>query len=154
MRYWKPVRFVGRIARTFKRKFMLPAVPAETQVLVVSPGVPANNLKELIARINTIRREHPALQRNSTLRFLPADNTDLLWFSKSWGRDVVFVAANTTPASMQHGWVELPIDALGIPPGASYVVEDLLDGTTYTWHGAWNYVRLVPADPVRRAPAH
>lgn len=38
MRYWKPVRFVGRLARTFKRKFMLPAVPAETQVLVVSPG--------------------------------------------------------------------------------------------------------------------
>ena len=47
---------------------------------------------------------------------------------------------------MQHGWVELPIDALGIPPAASYVVEDLLDGTTYTWHGAWNYVRLAPAE--------
>jgi hypothetical protein len=38
MRYWKPVRLLGRIARTFKRKYMLPAVPAETQVLVVSPG--------------------------------------------------------------------------------------------------------------------
>jgi len=106
----------------------------------------AGNLKELIARINTIRREHPALQRNSTLRFHPADNTNLLWFSKSWGRDVVFVAANTTPAYMQHGWVELPVDTLGISPGASYVVEDLLDGTTYTWCGTRNYVRLDPAE--------
>jgi len=106
----------------------------------------AGNLKELIARINTIRREHPALQRNSTLRFHPADNTNLLWFSKSWGRDVVFVAANTTPAYMQHGWVELPVDTLGISPGASYVVEDLLDGTTYAWCGTRNYVRLDPAE--------
>jgi starch synthase (maltosyl-transferring) len=24
-------------------------------------------------------------------------------------------------------------------------VEDLLDGTRYTWRGAWNYVRLDPA---------
>jgi hypothetical protein len=38
MRYWKPVRILGRITRTFRRKFVLPAVPAETQVLVVSPG--------------------------------------------------------------------------------------------------------------------
>jgi hypothetical protein len=38
MRYWKPVRILGRVARTFKRKFVLPAVPAGTQVLVVSPG--------------------------------------------------------------------------------------------------------------------
>jgi hypothetical protein len=38
MRYWKSVRFLGRIARTSKRMFMLPAVPADTQVLVVSPG--------------------------------------------------------------------------------------------------------------------
>jgi starch synthase (maltosyl-transferring) len=104
------------------------------------------HLKELIAQVNAIRRAHPALQHNTTLRFLAGDNPSLLWFCKTWQADVVFVAANTTPAYLQHGWVELPIDALGIAPHESYVVEDLLDESTYVWRGAWNYVRLDPAE--------
>ena len=114
------------------------------------------HLKELIARVNTIRRQHPALQQNATLRFHQSSTEALLWFSKTAAlaeasagqvrRDVVFVVANTTPAHMQHGWIEVPIDELGIPPDASYEVEDLLDSATYTWRGAWNYVRLDPAE--------
>jgi len=104
------------------------------------------NLKELIARVNAIRRDHPALQQNNTLRFLGSSADALLWFSKRSGSDLVFVAANTTPGDIQHGWVEVPIDELGIAPDAPYVVEDLLDDATYTWRGAWNYVRLDPAE--------
>jgi starch synthase (maltosyl-transferring) len=104
------------------------------------------NLKELIARVNTIRREHPALQQNATLRFHASSTEALLWFSKATAGDVVFVAANTTPHDMQHGWVEVPIGELGIPPDTSFVVEDLIDGATYVWQGAWNYVRLDPAE--------
>jgi starch synthase (maltosyl-transferring) len=106
------------------------------------------HLRELIACVNRIRREHPALQQNRTLRFLPTDNPSLLWFGKHAGADRVFVVANTDPHTMQHGWVELPIDELGIPPGATYVVEDLLDGAQYAWHGRWNYVRLDPGERV------
>jgi starch synthase (maltosyl-transferring) len=104
------------------------------------------NLKELIARVNTIRREHPALQQNATLRFHASSADALLWFSKTSTSDVVFVAANTTPHYVQHGWVEVPIGELGISPDTSFVVEDLIDGATYTWRGAWNYVRLDPAE--------
>ena len=104
------------------------------------------HLKELIAQVNAVRRAHPALQHTSTLQFLPGDNRALLWFSKTWQDDVVFVVANTTPAFLQHGWVELPIAALGIAPDESYVVEDLLDESSYVWRGAWNYVRLDPAE--------
>jgi starch synthase (maltosyl-transferring) len=104
----------------------------------------AGNLKELIARLNAVRRSHPALQQNATLRFHATANDDLLWFSKSAGRDIVFVVANTTPAYLQHGFVEVPICELGIPDGTPYMVEDLVDGATYTWRGAWNYVRLDP----------
>ncbi|HVZ21908.1 MAG TPA: maltotransferase domain-containing protein [Vicinamibacterales bacterium] len=59
--------------------------------------------------------------------------------------DRVFVVANTDPHWMQHGWLEVPIDELGIPPDTAYVAEDLLDGARYTWQGRWNYVRLDPA---------
>jgi starch synthase (maltosyl-transferring) len=58
----------------------------------------------------------------------------------------VFVVANTDPHNLQHGWIEMPIAELGLAPDSTYVVEDLLDGARYTWRGAWNYVRLDPAD--------
>jgi starch synthase (maltosyl-transferring) len=113
------------------------------------------NLKELIAQVNAIRRQHPALQQNATLRFHGCSADALLWFSKSAaspgastgaGNDRVFVAANTTPAHTQDGWVEVPIGELGLPPDTPYIVEDLLDSATYTWRGAWNYVRLEPGE--------
>ena len=125
------------------------------------------NIKELIARVNQIRREYRALQFNEGLRFHNSDNAALLCFSKSLPRSGgpglvsgdaadearqrtaprVFVVANTDPHNLQHGWIEMPVSELGLPAGGTYVVEDLLDGARYTWRGAWNYVRL---DPVER----
>jgi starch synthase (maltosyl-transferring) len=104
------------------------------------------NLKQLIARLNSIRREHPALQQNATLQFHRTDNPALLWFSKRAGNDRVFVVANTDPFWLQHGWLELPLHELGLGPGAFYEVEDLLDGSRYAWRGTSNYVRLDPAE--------
>ena len=57
----------------------------------------------------------------------------------------MFVVANHDVHWMQHGWVQMPIWELGIPANVPYVVEDLLDGARYTWHGEWNYVKLDPA---------
>ena len=134
------------------------------------------NITELIGRVNRIRREYPALQFNDGLQFHNTDNPALLWFSKSppagplpaesalrseervsarptdvtkRAQDragLVFVVANTDPHNLQHGWIEMPIAELGLAPDSTYVVEDLLDGARYTWRGAWNYVRLDPAD--------
>ena len=107
------------------------------------------NLTELIARVNAIRREQPALQQNTTLRFHDTDNPAFLWFSKhAEGAEPVFVVVNADPAWMQHGWVQMPLDLLGLSHDATYDVEDLLDGARYTWHGARNYVRLAPAERV------
>ncbi len=105
----------------------------------------AGRFNELIARVNEIRRQQPALQFNDALRFHDSGNAAFLWFSKGL---TVFVVANTDPYWMQHGWVRMPIEELGISSRQSYVVEDLLDGACYTWRGAWNYVRLDPSDRV------
>ena len=58
--------------------------------------------------------------------------------------DRVFVVANNDVHWLQLGWVQMPIWELGIPADEPYVVEDLLDGARYTWHGEWNYVKLDP----------
>ncbi len=111
------------------------------------------NLTALISRVNQIRREHPSLQQNATLAFHASDNPALLWFSKTSpgaapgaGADRVFVVANTDPHRMQHGWVEVPVEALGPSAPGAFVMEDLLDGSRYDWRGRWNYVKLDPAE--------
>jgi starch synthase (maltosyl-transferring) len=111
------------------------------------------NLNELIARVNQIRREHPALQYNHTLTFHGTDNPALLWFSKTTpeaseaASDArVFVVANTDARRMQQGRVQVPIWELGFGSDQSYVMEDLLNDTRYVWQGEWNYVKLDPAE--------
>ena len=37
------------------------------------------NIKEFVARVNRIRRENPALHQFLNLRFLPADNDQILF---------------------------------------------------------------------------
>ena len=116
------------------------------------------NLNELIARVNDIRRAHPALQQNDTLAFHETENPAFLWFSKTAPgplrgtrptyEERVFVVVNTDPHWMQHGRIQMPIRELGIGPHQSYVVEDLLDEARYVWQGAWNYVKLDPTERV------
>jgi len=113
------------------------------------------NLKELIARVNQIRQDHPALHHNGTLAFYGSDNPSLLVYGKSRpaafagtdgsGEDRVYVVANTDPHHLQHGWVQFPTWEIGIGPRDRFVVEDLLDGARYTWRGEWNYVRFEPS---------
>ncbi|MBI4677542.1 MAG: alpha-1,4-glucan--maltose-1-phosphate maltosyltransferase [Elusimicrobia bacterium] len=109
------------------------------------------NIKGLVAAVNRIRRENPALQELSNVRFLPADNENILFFSKSAPdrSNVLLVAVNLDPLRPQACTVTVPPDALGRPGWREFRVKDLLDGQVYRW-GERNYVRLDPA--VR--PAH
>jgi len=102
------------------------------------------NLKELIARVNEIRRAHPALQQNATLAFYGTDTPQLLCYGKTAADDRVYVVASTDPHWEQAGWVQFPTWEVGLGARDRYVVEDLLDGAEYTWTGEWNFVRLGP----------
>jgi starch synthase (maltosyl-transferring) len=102
------------------------------------------NLKELIARVNEIRRTHPALQQNATLAFYGTDTPQLLCYGKTTGDDRVYVVASTDPHWEQTGWVQFPTWEVGLGPRDPYVLEDLLDGARYAWTGEWNFVRLGP----------
>jgi starch synthase (maltosyl-transferring) len=99
-----------------------------------------DDIRELIARVNTIRRRHRALQYAWPLRFCATDNPQLIAYSKAApdGSDPILVVVNLDPHHMQHGFVQTGLD---LP---HYVVRDLLDDATYSWRGAWNYVRLDP----------
>jgi starch synthase (maltosyl-transferring) len=106
----------------------------------------AGALAALIARVNEIRREHPALQRDWGLRFHDTDNPNLICYSKRSedGADLVVVVVNLDPGSMEHGFVRLPLPAWGMASSASFEVVDLLSSERYLWRGESNYVRLDP----------
>lgn len=104
------------------------------------------NIKALVARVNQIRRENPALHANDRLRFYTTDNNQLICYAKTTEdlSNMILVAVNLDPHHLQHGWVEVPIDELGIAPGEPYQLHDLISGDRYLWHDAWNYIRLDP----------
>jgi starch synthase (maltosyl-transferring) len=64
------------------------------------------------------------------------------------GSNALLVIVNVDYQAMQHGFVSLPLDRLALTADAAYDVVDLLDGATYTWRGARNYVKLDPAERV------
>jgi starch synthase (maltosyl-transferring) len=105
-----------------------------------------HSLAEMIRRINTIRREHAALQRDRGLRFHQTDNPKIICYSKRSldGSDLVLMVVNLDPHHMQHGFVQLPLIDWGVSADSAIEVLDLMSGERYYWRGEWNYVRLDP----------
>jgi len=106
----------------------------------------ADSLKELIARVNRIRRENTALQGDHSLKFHPVDNPELICFSKQSDdlTNVIVVVVNLDPHHSQSGWVALDTDLLGLDSRKPYQMHELLTDARYLWHGAKNFVLLDP----------
>ena len=104
----------------------------------------SNSLQPLMKRVNQIRKRNPALQQMRQIGFIPVDNPNILAFYKQHEDNTVVVIANLDPHHTQSGWLDLPMDALGLAWGTSYQMHDLLGGEYYRWEGARNYVQLSP----------
>jgi starch synthase (maltosyl-transferring) len=111
-----------------------------------------DSLRDFIARVNRIRRENAALHHDATLRFVPVDNEQIIAYTKESpdGANLVLTIVNLDAHYTQAGWVDLPLDALGIDPSQPYQVHDLLGAGRYLWHGPRNFVELSP----HALPAH
>jgi starch synthase (maltosyl-transferring) len=103
------------------------------------------NIKALVTRLNAARRDNPALQHLTNLRFHTAENDHILFYAKASGDNLLLVAVNLDPRQLQTAAVEWPLWEYGLPWDADYTVEDLLTGERWTWHGARNHVALDPA---------
>jgi starch synthase (maltosyl-transferring) len=104
------------------------------------------NLKDLVARVNQIRKENPVLQTTWNLHFYEVDNDTLLFYAK-FSEDfsnLILVLVNLDPFHTQSGWVRVPIHELGIDARQPYLVHDLLSDDKFIWQGERNYVELDP----------
>jgi len=104
-----------------------------------------DDISDLIAIVNRIRRENPALQQNATLKFHSTDNEQMVCYTKTSGDNVIVVVANVDPHNEQAGWIDLDLPAIGLEAGKPFQVHDLIRNARYTWQGARNFVKLNPA---------
>jgi starch synthase (maltosyl-transferring) len=95
-----------------------------------------DSLAPLISRLNEIRKQQPALQRDWNLKLHPVDNDQLIAYSK----DDILVVVNLDVHHPRSGFVDF----------GPCRVHDLLSGGHYVWTGARNYVELSP----HTLPAH
>ncbi len=108
-----------------------------------------------LAKLNAVRKAHPALHYLRNLRFHYSDQSDILCFSKrvsgeSGGPDdIVLIVVNLDANQVREATIWLDSSALGLNAAAGFSVTDEVTGQTFRW-GPANYVRLDPSV----APAH
>ena len=108
-----------------------------------------NKLMHVIGRINEIRKRHPALQQTNNILFCGLENDQLMAFYK-WDdsrQDRLLVIISLDSHQSQQGYVQLPLDQLGVGPGTRLEMHDLMTHTSYHWEAEWNYVALHPDLP-------
>jgi starch synthase (maltosyl-transferring) len=104
------------------------------------------NIRDFIARLNRVRRENPALQELTNLRFHPAHDDHILFYGKTTSdrSNAVWIAVNLDPHHTHEADIELPLYTLGLDDHASVEVEDLLEGYRFQWRSKWQRLRLDP----------
>jgi len=112
----------------------------------------AGSLREIIARVNRIRRDNPALHGDGNLRFHPVTNEQIIAYSKQSEdhANLLIVVVNLDPHHTHSGFVDLPLRGLGIDEAQPFQVHDLLSDARFIWNGPRNYVELDP----HTMPAH
>jgi starch synthase (maltosyl-transferring) len=106
-----------------------------------------NSLKDLITRVNAIRKASPALHGDWSLRFHPVDNEQLVTYSKVSEdfSDLILVVVNLDPHKTQAGWISVALEELKLGDNEAYQVHDLLTDARYVWRGSRNFVQLDPS---------
>lgn len=108
-----------------------------------------NKLMRLIAKINAIRHQQPALQQTNNIRFCEINNDAMLAFYKydQNKNDELLIVISLDPYYKQAGSIQLPLGELGLHQGQRVMVKDLVTDSTYNWYDEWNYIELHPALP-------
>jgi starch synthase (maltosyl-transferring) len=108
-------------------------------------------IKEVITRLNKIRKENPALQDTYNIEFAKTTNDQIVCYCKVDRRsgNALIIVVNMDHFNTQAGEVIIPLKDLALELPDRYKVRDLLSGDKYHW-GERNYVQLNPYE----MPAH
>jgi starch synthase (maltosyl-transferring) len=104
------------------------------------------HIKDDIAKLNSIRRENPALHELTNLRFYPADDEHVLFYGKASadGTNLIFVAVNLDPFASHEAVIEFPLNDMRVAEVETFVARELFTGTEHRWQGPRHRLRLDP----------
>ena len=104
------------------------------------------NIKDIIGKINKIRKDNIALQTTFNVEFYDSDNRYLLCYGKISEdlSNILIIIVNLNFFHKQSGSIKIPIERLDIPEKQSYLVHELLSDEKLMWQGSENYVELDP----------
>ena len=104
------------------------------------------NIQDDIRLVNRLRRENPALQQFTSLKFFAATNENILYYGKfdPATSNYLLFHVNLDPHNAQSCQFEVPLWEFGLPDEASLEVEDMLHGNHFTWHGKNHNLELDP----------
>jgi starch synthase (maltosyl-transferring) len=107
------------------------------------------SLEPWLRQLNTIRRNHPALQQIRTLQFHHVDNENVLVYSKvdPATNDTVLVVLSLDPQNAQEAVIWLDMPGLGMHWNDRFTARDEVTGQVWEW-GQANWVRLEPWNAV------
>ncbi|GAC1315539.1 MAG: alpha-1,4-glucan--maltose-1-phosphate maltosyltransferase [Acidimicrobiales bacterium] len=105
-----------------------------------------------IARLNDIRRRHPALADLRSLRFHPTTSEAHVAYSKQvpqpdGGVDTVLTVVSLDPYAAREGTVWIDLGALGLPWDEPLDAYDEITRQVFPWWGPEPFVRLDPETP-------
>ncbi len=111
------------------------------------------NIKDYLARLNRLRREHPALRQTSGLRFLQVDHEDTLGCLKfsADGEETLALAIAVANGDAREFWLHFGDNEIGPPDRRRRIVavEDLASGERHAVQWGGVRLRLDPqADPL------
>lgn len=110
-------------------------------------AAPGNIIGE-ITQLNKIRKENPALQTHLGIRFLQADNQNILFFGKFTqdNKNIVLVGISLDPKNSQEATLTLPLQELGAELSDDLEVTELMRGTQLRWRGRHQHWYFNPND--------
>ncbi|WP_439554769.1 alpha-1,4-glucan--maltose-1-phosphate maltosyltransferase [Dyadobacter sp.] len=108
--------------------------------------------RDIITRVNKIRKENPALQTTWNINFAETSNDMVICYTKAdpHSNNLLIIAVNLDFFNTQGANIKVPLHKLGMHWEQSYRVRDMLSGELYDWHGEYNYVQMNPYE----MPAH
>jgi starch synthase (maltosyl-transferring) len=106
------------------------------------------NIKEIIRRVNAIRRENAALQSTFNLSFLSIHDENLLAYAKAVAdrSNLLLIVVNLDPYQSHEGTLELPLEQWGINEKMPFVAHELLSEARHIWQGRTRNIRLDPGE--------
>jgi len=100
------------------------------------------NIRDWITRLNTIRRENPALHEYENLKFYNAFDDNVLLYGKVT-RDrsnFILIAVNLDPFKPHECRFELPLWEINLPDWATAKMEELISGHQFEWTGKMQHI--------------